>query len=930
LSVGITAGCIDRRDPTVELIGAASIDRGTVFSETVIGGLSGLAYDPWCGLYYAVSDDRGGFGPPRFYALSLDPPAGVTPVSMVVLRDDRGRELPPGSVDLEAIAVAPDGTVWVASEGMSGFGVPSFIRRFGADGVEIDELPIPDHLQPAKGRGVRHNLGIEGLAVTPDGASLFVAVENALLQDGPAADLERGSPARIIRYDIGAREVDAEFVYPVDPVPVASNSAGGEQVNGVTDILVLDRRRLLVLERSYSSGVGNTVRLYEADLGVATDVSKIQSLSDRDRTNIRPAAKTLVFDLAIAGLAPDNIEGMTFGPELADGRRLLVLVSDDNFNPRQQPTMLVSLAVGGAPAAATAPPELRVRDIQGAAHKSPVAGRCVAGVQGVVTAVVAEDGERTAWIQDPVADRDPATSEGLVLDLGSNWPEVRVGDLVSVDGPVAERGFGVGLSTTTIVAWRLDVASRGRPLPEPVVLGTGGRSIPGVVVDDDGLTVFEPAADAIDFFESLEAMRVRVDDGVVVGPTSVHGEIAVLADGGSGVRHRTFNGGLARRPGVDHPAQILVDDRIVGSPPMLRTGDRLSESIVGILDYSFGSFKLLNPERLPGEVSGTTTRGTTDLVSGDGLLTIATLNAENLSAVSPQSKHADLADIVVRRLRSPDIVAVQEIQDDSGSKDDGSTGAARTLRRLTGAITNAGGPRYRWRQIDPGNRRDGGRPGANIRVAFLFNPDRVAFVDRRGAGREAEIIPGPGISPSPGLVEPGHPAFAGDPDRRFDSSRKSLVGEFEVGGRRLFVVNLHLVSKRRDDPVFGTRRPPRLWSEEQRSEQARAIRRFVDRILEEDSDAAVVVLGDLNEFEYRPPLRILTGGGLVNLTERVPVEDRYSYIFQGLSQTLDHILVSPYLAQRAEIDMVHVNADFPHKERASDHDPVIARVALDE
>ncbi len=184
---------------------------------------------------------------------------------------------------------------------------------------------------------------------------------------------------------------------------------------------------------------------------------------------------------------------------------------------------------------------------------------------------------------------------------------------------------------------------------------------------------------------------------------------------------------------------------------------------------------------------------------------------------------------------------------------------------------------------------------------------------------------GPSLIPSPGLVKPEHPAFAGLERRGLEASRKPLAVELAFEGRRLFILNLHLSSKVSDDALFGRRQPPRRQSETQRLEQSRAIRAFVDQILDRDPQAAVIVLGDFNDFEFRPPVRHLSEGVLVNLVELVPVEDRYSYIFQGFSQTLDHILVSPALADGAEIDMVHLNADFPVSERASDHDPVIAR-----
>jgi predicted extracellular nuclease len=242
---------------------------------------------------------------------------------------------------------------------------------------------------------------------------------------------------------------------------------------------------------------------------------------------------------------------------------------------------------------------------------------------------------------------------------------------------------------------------------------------------------------------------------------------------------------------------------------------------------------------------------------------------------------------------------------------------------LVAAVVDAGGPRYEWRQIDPEDGHDGGVPGANIRVAFLFNPQRVTFVDR-GPCREALVIEGPTLSCSPGRVAPADPAFAGDPERGAHGTRKSLAGEFLYRGQRLFVINNHLSSKIGDDQPFGARQPPERRSERQRLAQAKVLREFVDQLMALDPEARIIVLGDFNEFEDRAPLRLLAGHDLENLVERVAPEDRYSYIFRGKAQAIDHILVSAPLARDAEVDVVHLSSELPASRRASDHDPVVA------
>ena len=268
---------------------------------------------------------------------------------------------------------------------------------------------------------------------------------------------------------------------------------------------------------------------------------------------------------------------------------------------------------------------------------------------------------------------------------------------------------------------------------------------------------------------------------------------------------------------------------------------------------------------------------------------------------------------------------MQEVQDDTGPANDGTVSANLTLTRLVEAIEKAGGVGYRWRSVDPVDNADGGQPGANIRTALLFNPNRVEFVDRQECGPASAATAGPVLTCSPGLVDPANRSFAAGSSGG-GGSRKPLVGEFSFRGRRVVVINLHLSSKGGDDPIFGRRQPPETGSTARRTEQAEAVAGFVGQVIAADPAAGVIVLGDFNDFENTAPLRVLEAAGLADLVLRVPKEQRYSYVYQGNSQVLDHVLTSEALADNAEIDIVHVNADFPAAERASDHDPIVVRI----
>src|SRR5712691_301305 len=283
--------------------------------------------------------------------------------------------------------------------------------------------------------------------------------------------------------------------------------------------------------------------------------------------------------------------------------------------------------------------------------------------------------------------------------------------------------------------------------------------------------------------------------------------------------------------------------------------------------------------------------------------------------------------MIVTNLRAPDLIAGEEVQDNNGATDNGNVDASQTLAKLTAAIQAAGGPAYAWREIDPVNDQDGGEPGGNIRQVFLFRTDRgLSFVDRPGGTSTTPTgVAGSGSSTqltfSPGRIDPNNPAFS--------TSRKPLAGEFEYRGHKLFVIANHFNSKGGDDPLLGRFQPPTRSSEEQRHNQAHVVADFVSQISAADPGANVVVLGDLNDFEFSETVSILKDAGMSDLMETLPLNERYSYEFEGNAQVLDHILVGQALHARPLVfDPVHVNAEF--FDQASDHDPSVVRIALND
>jgi uncharacterized protein len=565
-----------------------------------------------------------------------------------------------------------------------------------------------------------------------------------------------------------------------------------------------------------------------------------------------------------------------------------------------------------------------INEIQGAGHISPLVGEVVL-TEGIVTATRSNG----FWLQDPNPDADEATSEGLFVFTGTS-PSALLADDVSVSGTVVEFRPGgsatANLTTTELTSPSVTVESSGNPLPVPTVVGLGGRIPPAEVIEDDASGsvetsgVFDPAQDGIDFYESLEGMRVQVNDALAVGPTSSFGEIPIVGDDSALAEIDTVRGGVVIRPEDFNPERIILDDTLVPTP-VVNVADTFTTAVVGVMDYSFGNFKLNVTDPLT-RVDGGLTRETTRAPRGQEIV-VGTYNVENLDPgdAGAFERHADL---IVNNLQSPDLIAIEEVQDNDGATNSSVVDASVTWTMLIDAIEAAGGPEYQYRQIDPVDDQDGGEPGGNIRVGFLFRTDRgLSFIDRPGGDSTTDTTvidhrTGLRLSSSPGRIDPQDPAFG--------ATRKSLVGEFRMRGKKVFVVANHFSSKGGDDPLFGRWQPPVRHTEAARHAQAQVINDFVDEILAVNPNANVIVLGDINDFEFSQTVEILEGGVMTSLMDTIPKEERYSYVFEGNSQVLDQILVSNSMLGSFPIDYdpVHVNAEFA--DQASDHDPQVARL----
>ena len=581
-------------------------------------------------------------------------------------------------------------------------------------------------------------------------------------------------------------------------------------------------------------------------------------------------------------------------------------------------------------------PIVTIMEIQGAGHVSTFEGQTVT-TQGIVTAVDANG----YYIQDADGDGDAATSDALFIFTGGA-PAVAVGDEVELSGEVSEfipGGAGTGNLSITQIAFpdTETVLSSGNALPAATIIGEAGRNPPTeVVISPDETPVnlqdvpgeFNPDVDGIDFYESLEGMLVTVDDPVAISATNRFNEAWVAADDGAnttpGLNDRGALNLNADADGLGdlNPERIqiqydsgLLPDGFDG--PTLNIADNLSD-VTGVVSYSFGNFEVLVTETFDVDEASSNVAETTSLTGDEDNLSVATYNVLNVTADVDGSGGDDddaaqidaIAAQIVNNLGSPDIIALQEIQDNSGVTNDGTLDADATLQAIVDAIEAAGGPTYSFESavIDVDG-EGGGVPGGNIRNAFLYNADRVDAV---------EVV----TLDSTELTDFG----VTDPNT-FDGTRDPLLGTFTFNGEDITLINNHFSSRFGSEPIFGGPQPFNQGGEDAREAEAKAVNEVVDSILAGDGDANVVALGDLNTFEFTDELtEDLPGVGdekvLTNLIDQLPGDEAYTFNFQGNSQVLDHIFVTDGLLEGAQIDIVHVNNDFAAF--ASDHEPVVA------
>ncbi|GFF49938.1 hypothetical protein IFM51744_07209 [Aspergillus udagawae] len=579
---------------------------------------------------------------------------------------------------------------------------------------------------------------------------------------------------------------------------------------------------------------------------------------------------------------------------------------------------------------------LTISQINGNQYLSPYAGKTVSNVQGLVTA----KGSAGFYLRSTTPDDDDATSESIYVYGSTAVSKVSVGDIITLTGKVSEyRSSSAYVYLTELTSpSAISVVSSGNAVV-PVVVGKGGRAPPtaqfssldggdvlGVPNNVSQVSkanpVLQPRQYGMDFWESLSGELVRVSNVRAIAKPSSYGDTWVLGDWEvSGENER---GGLTMRNKDLNPEAVIVGSPLDGSknPTDTKLGDSIGD-ITGVIAPAYGYYALLPLTALTVTGSNSTAAAATELESTGtcGAVTVGSYNVNNLGPDS--TTLPKIAQHIAQYLKSPTLVFLQEIQDDDGPTDDGVVSANKTLSTLVQSIADQGGINYAFIDIDPVNKEDGGQPGGNIRVAYLYDPSVIRLRNANpGSNTDAnEVLAGAELKYNPGLIDPSNDAW--------DDSRKPLAAAWETldGKNKFFTVNVHFTSKGGGSSIEGDARPPVNGGVAKREAQAKLVAAFTSSILAEDCSAKIIVSGDFNEFTFAQPLEtFLAESGLEDLDEvaGIATTERYTYLYDMNCQQLDHMFVSPALAKGAQMHHLHVNTWVSYGDQASDHDPTVA------
>ncbi|KAL3422876.1 endonuclease/Exonuclease/phosphatase [Phlyctema vagabunda] len=581
---------------------------------------------------------------------------------------------------------------------------------------------------------------------------------------------------------------------------------------------------------------------------------------------------------------------------------------------------------------------LTISEINGHKYLSSYAGQTVTGVKGLVTA----KGPSGFFLKSTTLDLDIRSSNSIYVFGSGVLKNITVGDIITLDATVTEYRSSVAYLYLTELTTPKNIAvlSSGNKV-SPIVIGESLLKWPPTEQYSslDRLDVFgtpnnvsqisvanpslSPLLFGLDFWESLSGEIVTVKRPTALSKPNQYGDTWVVGSWRSSGRNA--RGGLTTTDRDANPEAILIGDPLDGTdnPEDTRLGDTLGD-ITGVVTQSFGYYRILPLTALT--ISGSQSPAlppATTLVSNGKCdkITVGDYNVENLtptSAILP-----DIARHIVEYLKTPTIVFVQEIQDDNGATNDAVVSSNLTLTTLVNSIKAQSGITYAFTTVDPVDDQDGGQPGGNIRVAYLYQPSIIRLrKPNPGSSTDAnEVLPGAELKFNPGRIAPA--------DEAWTASRKPLAAAWETldGRNKFFTINLHFGSKGGSSSIMGDYRPPVNGGVDDRLAQATLTAEFIAKILAQDRNAKIISAGDYNEFAFVEPLETFKSlSGLQDLDEvaGIPKLERYTYLFDMNCQEIDHMFVSQALTKNAKFEHIHVNTWATYDGQISDHDPSVA------
>ncbi|WP_156299122.1 endonuclease/exonuclease/phosphatase family protein [Streptobacillus canis] len=577
-----------------------------------------------------------------------------------------------------------------------------------------------------------------------------------------------------------------------------------------------------------------------------------------------------------------------------------------------------------------------ISEIQGRGLQSPLLNKNVSDVEGIVTYKINTKYNKGMYIQSEKPDQDSNTSEGIYVEY-KGVDKISVGDLVNVSGKVEELQFAkfdsTKLTVTAIIAKDLEVLDVNL---KPMVTEIRGDEIPSNIADGDVLAL-DRNASAMDYFESLEGMVVKILDPYITGHKEEYGDIFVIPKLARDKAVITENGGILYNKYGNEKNHVIdvsaVDSYYWRDKHFIREftpnpGDKFKADIVGVLtNDNYNSIKVLPTEELPPIENIGSKPDVLEFKYREDMINISSYNVENYAhAVSPE-RTPIFAKQVKDKLNTPDIITLIEVGDDDGPTTSDVVSSEKNGQAMIDAIKYESDIDYGYLAVDPEYGKDGGMPSMNIRNAILYRKDKLKLVEfnQSNSYENTEVL----VDENGGAKLKYNPGRIGIDSNAFIATRKPLVALFEVNGKHLYVIGVHLSSKRGDDPVFGPKQPPRRRSENHRHEQAKYINNFVKDILSKDKDATVIVMGDINDFDFSVTSDNLRGNELIDVMGQLAPNKRYSYVYEGMSQVLDNIFINKEYDGNINVDVIRINPEFTKSQGAfSDHDPVFIQFKL--